>query len=258
MTDVITKVAIGWVEYPFAGWSATDVAAEDVSYDNTTSGMTADNVQDAMDEVFQSVSNGKELIADAITDKGVSTSATDSFQTMASNIESLTVWGKYSEWSVGDVLHFSNTSSWQTICYSSAQTENGDTVYYYGTGFKRTSLTWDFTLVKYNDTNGKMFVVNFAWTWNSWSSGTRFKFYKDWDKVWFADTYWSTILFWYFDSTNQFVQESTWADTSNNITQFWAALNNDNSYHIEATLWSRSFRSRDSSSSTWPKIFYVM
>ena len=90
MTDVITKVAIGWVEYPFAGWGA-EVAAEDVSYDNTTSGMTADNVQDAIDEVFQSVSNGKELIADAITDKGVSTSATDSFSTMAGNIESLEI-----------------------------------------------------------------------------------------------------------------------------------------------------------------------
>lgn len=85
MTDVITKVAIGWVEYPFAGWSS-EVSAEDVSYDNSSSWAVANNIQDAMDEVFQSVSNGKELIADAITDKGVSTSATDSFQTMATNI----------------------------------------------------------------------------------------------------------------------------------------------------------------------------
>ncbi len=36
--------------------------------------------------VFQSVSDGKELIADAITDKGVPTSATDTFQGMANNI----------------------------------------------------------------------------------------------------------------------------------------------------------------------------
>lgn len=65
------------------------VSANDVSYDNTTSGLTADNVQDAIDEVFQSVSDGKELIADAITDKGVQTSANDSFATMATNISNI-------------------------------------------------------------------------------------------------------------------------------------------------------------------------
>lgn len=39
--------------------------------------------------VFQSVSNGKELIAGAITDKGVQTSASDTFSTMANNIEQI-------------------------------------------------------------------------------------------------------------------------------------------------------------------------
>ena len=43
-------------------------------------------LNDDLQEVFTSVSNGKELIADAITDKGVETSATDTFATMASNI----------------------------------------------------------------------------------------------------------------------------------------------------------------------------
>ena len=69
-----------------------DVVSADMStavYDNTTSGATATNVQDAIDEVFQSVSNGKELLADAITDKGVQTSASDSFSTMAGNISSI-------------------------------------------------------------------------------------------------------------------------------------------------------------------------
>lgn len=42
-----------------------------------------------LNEVFQSVSNGKTLIAAAITDKGVDTAATDTFQTMATNIESI-------------------------------------------------------------------------------------------------------------------------------------------------------------------------
>ena len=39
-----------------------------------------------LNEVFQSVSDGKSLIASAITDKGVSTDATATFDTMAGNI----------------------------------------------------------------------------------------------------------------------------------------------------------------------------
>ena len=42
-----------------------------------------------LNEVKTSVSNGKSAVASAITDKGVSTSATASFNTMASNIRSI-------------------------------------------------------------------------------------------------------------------------------------------------------------------------
>lgn len=42
-----------------------------------------------VNNLFQSVSNGKEVVAEAITDKGVPTSANDSFNTMASNIRSI-------------------------------------------------------------------------------------------------------------------------------------------------------------------------
>lgn len=45
-----------------------------------------DNLGNNINELFQSVSDGKEVIAEAITDKGVTTSATDSFSTMANNI----------------------------------------------------------------------------------------------------------------------------------------------------------------------------
>ena len=45
------------------------------------------------DELFQSVSNGKELLASAITDKGISTLATDSFEVMANNIRKITTSG---------------------------------------------------------------------------------------------------------------------------------------------------------------------
>lgn len=48
-----------------------------------------DSVVDAINELFTSVSNGKSLIAAAITDKGISTAATDSFADMAQNIEDI-------------------------------------------------------------------------------------------------------------------------------------------------------------------------
>ena len=46
-----------------------------------------------MNNLFQSVSDGKSKIAGAITDKGVSTSATDTFDNMASNIRSIPTTG---------------------------------------------------------------------------------------------------------------------------------------------------------------------
>lgn len=45
-----------------------------------------ETVESKLNEVFQSVSNGKSLIASAITDKGVTTAADATFQTMATNI----------------------------------------------------------------------------------------------------------------------------------------------------------------------------
>ena len=43
-------------------------------------------LQEQSEELFSSVSNGKSLIAGAITDKGISTSSTDTFSQMANNI----------------------------------------------------------------------------------------------------------------------------------------------------------------------------
>ena len=51
---------------------------------------TDKTVLGAINEVFTSASNGKKLIAQAITGKGVETSETDTFSTMANNINSIT------------------------------------------------------------------------------------------------------------------------------------------------------------------------
>lgn len=48
-----------------------------------------DVVDQEMDQLFQSVSNGKTLVAGAITDKGVNTSPTDTFLQMANNIDAI-------------------------------------------------------------------------------------------------------------------------------------------------------------------------
>ena len=76
-------------QYAIISSTSGSLDADVVNYDNTTSGATATDVQWALDEVFQSVSNGKTLIAAAITDKGVSTAASDSFQTMSTNIRNI-------------------------------------------------------------------------------------------------------------------------------------------------------------------------
>lgn len=74
-------------------------SAEMTSYnnDNTSSVITADNVQGAIDQLFTSVSNGKSQIASAITGMGVSTSANDSFAQMATNIGNIETGPDWSE-----------------------------------------------------------------------------------------------------------------------------------------------------------------
>lgn len=50
---------------------------------------SSDNVEGAMDELFTSVSNGKNRIASAITDKGVDSSGSDTFNQMANKIRQI-------------------------------------------------------------------------------------------------------------------------------------------------------------------------
>ena len=56
---------------------------------------TATDVEGALSELFTSVSDGKTLVAAAITDKGVATAATDPFPTMATNISNIPTGGGY-------------------------------------------------------------------------------------------------------------------------------------------------------------------
>lgn len=69
----------------------SDVPTIPSTYDATkitlnSSHFNSNNVKGALEELFQSVDNGKTLVASAITDKGVETSKNDTFSQMAENI----------------------------------------------------------------------------------------------------------------------------------------------------------------------------
>ena len=64
--------------------------ANEITIADTAGNFTTTNVEEALAELFQFVSNGKILIASAITDMGVTTSNTDSFEVMANKIKSIT------------------------------------------------------------------------------------------------------------------------------------------------------------------------
>lgn len=77
----------------------TNVNQEISDLKNTTSSKfsnidnSINSLNETTEQLFQSVSNGKSQVAGAITDKGVTTSASDTFSTMASNIRKITTGG---------------------------------------------------------------------------------------------------------------------------------------------------------------------
>ena len=66
---------------------------EDVNSNFDDVGKSLDQLNKNQKELFQSVSDGKKLVAEAITDKGVKTSATDTFGTMAGNVRKIPTGG---------------------------------------------------------------------------------------------------------------------------------------------------------------------
>ena len=71
----------------------TDAIVEDVNANFDDVNKAIQNLNKGQNDLFQSVSDGKAKVAEAITDKGVSTSATDSFDTMAGNIRNIKTGG---------------------------------------------------------------------------------------------------------------------------------------------------------------------
>lgn len=66
-----------------------DYNATQTAFNPNTTELQANNVQGAIEELFTSVSNGKELVASAITGNGVDTEKDATFQQMADNINKI-------------------------------------------------------------------------------------------------------------------------------------------------------------------------
>lgn len=77
---------IGAILFGSIGVYAATIASSSVVYDNTNSGSSATTVKEAIDDLYTISNEGKEKIANAITDKGISTNKEDDFDTMANNI----------------------------------------------------------------------------------------------------------------------------------------------------------------------------
>ena len=88
--DIVTQEDINNIENGIYE-AHTDISNINNALGSVTLNTTDKTLKGAINELFQNVSNGKELIASAITDKGVITSKTDTFQQMANNIRSIAI-----------------------------------------------------------------------------------------------------------------------------------------------------------------------
>ena len=83
MKNILIGIIIGGIVFTLGGVVATTaISSTNVTYQNKT-------VNNALDELYSSAVAGKELVAAAITNKGVSTTSNDTYETMATNINSI-------------------------------------------------------------------------------------------------------------------------------------------------------------------------
>ena len=83
MKNIIIGIIIGGIVFTLGGVVATTaISSTNVTYQNKT-------VNTALDELYDKAITGKELVAAAITNKGITTTSTDTYETMAANINSI-------------------------------------------------------------------------------------------------------------------------------------------------------------------------
>lgn len=143
--------------------------ATNVSYNNSTTSsiIKGTDVQSAIDQLFTSVSNGKELVANAITDKGVATSANDTFATMANNIESLNIIQpmKYPGQNLGSERKTSTSNGRDNYLFTIPNDCNYMTISWYAPGMSSIQIVYIYTKYQtftFNDNvNGSGGLIKF-------------------------------------------------------------------------------------------------
>ena len=85
MKKIIIGIIIGEMIFGAIGViAATTISSKNVTYKNKTVGT-------ALDELYNEALTGKELVAAAITNKGITTASTDTYETMATNINNIDI-----------------------------------------------------------------------------------------------------------------------------------------------------------------------
>ena len=85
MKKIILGFILGGIVFTLGGVVATTaISSTNVTYQNKT-------VNTALDELYNQAVTGKELVADAITNKGITTTASDTYETMATNINNIDI-----------------------------------------------------------------------------------------------------------------------------------------------------------------------
>ena len=83
MNKMLISFILGGIVFTLVGVVAsTMISSQNVTYQNKT-------VNNALDELYNNATTGKELVAAAITNKGVKTTSNDTYETMATNISSI-------------------------------------------------------------------------------------------------------------------------------------------------------------------------
>lgn len=104
-----------WKNLPYAVTNVSVVQNLDTASITNVPSVSA--VKSAIDELGESVAEGKALIASAITDKGVETDSNATFETMASNIENLNSGGNC-VFVAGAEDFTGSTSDYKPVIYS--------------------------------------------------------------------------------------------------------------------------------------------
>ena len=85
--------------------SSGSTDADGITIKDTNNHFTSNNVEGALSELFQSASNGKGLIATAITGKGVDASSSDTFSVLATKIQQISGSGVISDTALGKKMY---------------------------------------------------------------------------------------------------------------------------------------------------------